>query len=73
MQAAFSDACLFHATLYSTSAHMDIMQGVVDNPVTIYHKIESLRLIREAISSSDTQSIPNNVIAATLHLMYFAV
>lgn len=52
---------------------MDIMQGVVDNPVTIYHKIESLRLIREAISSSDTQSIPDNVIAATLHLMYFAV
>ncbi|KAH8690250.1 hypothetical protein BGW36DRAFT_466147 [Talaromyces proteolyticus] len=72
MQAAWSDPCLFHATLYSTSAHMDITHDTPENPVTTYHKTETLRLIREAIANSDHSSLPTSVVAATLHLLYFA-
>lgn len=73
MQAAMSDPCLFHATLYSTSAYMDITQGSPDNPVTMYHKTETLRLIREAIANTDHSSLSTSVVAATLHLLYFSV
>lgn len=73
MQAAMSDPCLFHATIYSISAHLDIIQGSPDNPVTIYHKTETLRLIREAIANSNHSSLSTSVIAATLHLLYFSV
>jgi hypothetical protein len=73
MQAAMSDPCLFHATLYSTSAYMDITHGSADNPVTMYHKTETLRLIREAIANSDHSSLSTSVVAATLHLLYFSV
>lgn len=74
MKAAMSDACLFHATIYSTSAHIDITHGTPENPVTTYHKTETLRLIREAITNSDHhRSLSTSVVAATLHLLYFAV
>jgi hypothetical protein len=52
---------------------MDITHGTPENPVTTYHKTETLRLIREAITNSDHSSLPTSVVAATLHLLYFAV
>jgi hypothetical protein len=73
MQVAMSDPCLFHATLYSTSAYKDITHGSLDNPVTMFHKTETLRLIREAIANSDHNNLPTSVVAATLHLLYFSV
>lgn len=68
-----SDPCLFHATLYSASAYMDITHGSPGNPVTMYHKTETLRLIREAIAMSGHRSLSTSVVAATLHLLYFSV
>jgi hypothetical protein len=73
LQAAFSDACLFHAILFSSSAFIDIALGTRDNPVTIYHQTETVRLVQEAISKSHYDGLADSIVAATLYLAYFAV
>lgn len=73
LQAALSDPCLFHATLFSTSAFLDFAQGMRDNPVTTYHKAETIRMVQDAISKSDSDGLPDSIITATTYLLCIAV
>ncbi|KAL3478471.1 hypothetical protein BJX99DRAFT_104448 [Aspergillus californicus] len=71
-QRVMSDSCLFHATLFATSSFLDIMERREDNPVTHYHKYETIRLVQQAISNSDSAGLSEMDIVATTYLVYFA-
>ncbi|KAL2809144.1 hypothetical protein BJX63DRAFT_371595 [Aspergillus granulosus] len=49
MRSALSDPCLFHSTLFSASAHMDGLQGIANNPRTICHQLQAVKLLRERL------------------------
>jgi hypothetical protein len=72
-QTVLSDPCLFNATLYATSSFMDVMQGRQNNPVTLRHKGETIRLIKDAVSKIHTNGLREEIIAVTTYLVYFAV
>ncbi|KAL3456723.1 hypothetical protein BJX64DRAFT_270165 [Aspergillus heterothallicus] len=71
-QAVLSDPCLFHATLFATSSLMDVMQRKQDNPVTLRHKVETIRLIKDAVAKADTDGLKHEIIAVTTYLVYFS-
>ncbi|KAL3442976.1 hypothetical protein BJX65DRAFT_285994 [Aspergillus insuetus] len=70
-QKVLSDACLFHATLFATSSFMDVMQRKQNNPVTLRHKGEMIRLVKKAVSEAPTHGLRDEVIAVTTYLVYF--
>jgi hypothetical protein len=68
-----SDACLFHATLFATSSLIDFVQQKRNNPVTLRHKGETIRLINNAVAQAATHGLRDEVIAVTTYLVYFSV
>ncbi|KAL2809138.1 hypothetical protein BJX63DRAFT_406690 [Aspergillus granulosus] len=71
-QTVLSDPCLFHATLFATSSLMDVMQNKQDNPVTLRHKGETIRLVKKAVTNANTNGLRHEIIAVTTYLVYFA-
>jgi hypothetical protein len=72
MRSAMTDPCLFHATLFSASAHMDGLQGIHNNPLTIFHQLQALKLLRGRLRRPDFR--PNyGIIATVLALQFFNV
>ncbi|KAL3496117.1 hypothetical protein BJX62DRAFT_134749 [Aspergillus germanicus] len=71
-QMVLSDACLFHATLFATSSLIDFVQQKRNNPVTLRHKGETIRLINNAVAQAATHGLRDEVIAVTTYLVYFS-
>ncbi|KIA75663.1 hypothetical protein HK57_00596 [Aspergillus ustus] len=71
-QEVLADPCLFHATLFATSSLMDVMQRRQNNPVTLRHKGETIRLIGDAVANADTHGLRHEIIAVTTYLVYFS-
>jgi hypothetical protein len=69
---ALSDPCLFHSTLFSASAHRDILQGITNNVVTLYHETETIRLLSLRLKQS-TAEMDYITMASILPLVYFDV
>ncbi|KAL2824570.1 hypothetical protein BJY01DRAFT_256445, partial [Aspergillus pseudoustus] len=68
-QEVLADPCLFHATLFATSSLMDVMQRRQNNPVTLHHKGETIRLIGDAVANADTHGLRHEIIAVTTYLV----
>ncbi|KAL2841969.1 hypothetical protein BJX68DRAFT_270910 [Aspergillus pseudodeflectus] len=71
-QTILSDPCLFHATMFATSSYGDMARQTPNNPVTIRHKVETIRLLQEAIVNSHSHGLSETAVAATTYLLYFA-
>ncbi|KAL2784629.1 hypothetical protein BJX66DRAFT_343821 [Aspergillus keveii] len=71
-QTILSDPCLFHATMFATSSFGDMVRQTPNNPITIRHKSETVRLLQEAIVNSHSRGLSENALAATTYLLYFA-
>jgi len=72
-QTVLSDPCLFHATMFATSSFGDMARQTPNNPVTLRHKYETVRLLQRAITNSHEGGLSPNALAATTYLLYFAV
>ncbi|KIA75973.1 hypothetical protein HK57_00229 [Aspergillus ustus] len=70
MRSASTDPCLFHATLFSASAHLDGLQGITDNPRTIFHQLQAVRLLSERLRQPHFR-VNYATIGAVLGLGYF--
>jgi hypothetical protein len=72
---SLSDPCMFHATMYAASAHLDAARNDRDNPITLYHQTETLHLVRKRIAQS--QDGPDEgldgAIAGVIPLAFFTV
>jgi hypothetical protein len=72
---SLSDPCMFHATLYAASAHLDAARTDRDNPITIYHQTETLHFVRKRIAQSQegTDEGLDGAIAGVIPLAFFTV
>jgi hypothetical protein len=71
MQTSFSDPCMFHAVLFAASSHLDVIRKERDNPITHYHRRNTVRLLRDSISRSG--KVPDASIVATMYLWHYEV
>ncbi|KAL4879984.1 hypothetical protein BJY04DRAFT_219786 [Aspergillus karnatakaensis] len=71
-QTVLSDPCLFHATMFATSSFGDLVRQTRNNPVTIRHKYETVRLLQKAILNRGEGGSFTNALAATTYLLYFS-
>ncbi|KAL5335216.1 hypothetical protein BJX70DRAFT_401819 [Aspergillus crustosus] len=70
-QTVLSNPLFFHATMYATSAFMDMMHRRQDNPTTLRHKFETIRMIRDSVSRAPVDGLPAETIGITTYLVYF--
>ncbi|KAL2816538.1 hypothetical protein BJX63DRAFT_138661 [Aspergillus granulosus] len=70
MQHAMTDPCLFHATLFSASASIDMLRGQRNSTLTLYHQTWAIRLINERLA----QRVPvltYGTLGAVIPLLYY--
>ncbi|KAJ5358518.1 uncharacterized protein N7496_010931 [Penicillium cataractarum] len=72
MLSAMHDPCLFHSTLFAASAHLDGLFGIADNPRTIYHQLQAVKLLRERLTQPHFR-VNYETIGAVLGLGYFDI
>lgn len=75
MRHSLTDPCMFHASMYAASAHLDAARNDCDNPITLYHKSETLHHIRQRIAQSQDgigEGL-DGAIAGVIPLAFFAV
>jgi hypothetical protein len=72
---SLSDPCMFHATMYAASAHLDAARNDRDNPITLYHQTETLHLVRKRIAQSQDGADEglDGAIAGVIPLAFFTV
>ncbi|KAH8807409.1 fungal-specific transcription factor domain-containing protein [Xylogone sp. PMI_703] len=61
---AIRNLVLFHATLFLASAHDDFLHGNKNNPVTLLHRGETIRLINASLNSTTVHEVNDATIAA---------
>ncbi|KAL4876187.1 hypothetical protein BJY04DRAFT_210742 [Aspergillus karnatakaensis] len=70
IQHAMSDACLFHATLFSASASIDMLRGQPNSTLTLYHQTWAIRLINERLTQPEP-AMTYGVLGAVIPLLYY--
>lgn len=72
VQHAMADACLFHATLFSASASIDILMGRQNNTVTLYHQTSTIRMLSERLNQ-ETPLLNYGTLGSVLPLVFYNV
>lgn len=62
---------MFHAVLLAASSHLDVIRKELNNPITDYHRRNTVQLLVNNISSSE--KIPYTSMAATMYLWQYDV
>ncbi|KAL2857214.1 hypothetical protein BJY01DRAFT_261910 [Aspergillus pseudoustus] len=70
VQHAMSDPCLFHATLFSASASIDMMRGQPNSTMTLYHQTWAIRLINERLAEREP-ILTYGTLGAVIPLLYY--
>ncbi|KAL2807904.1 hypothetical protein BJX63DRAFT_410930 [Aspergillus granulosus] len=70
---SLTDPCMFHATMYAASAHLDAARNDYDNPITLYHQTQTLHLVQQRIAQSQdgTDEGLDGAIAGVIPLAFF--
>jgi hypothetical protein len=72
MQTAMTDPCLFHATLFSASASIDMLRGQQGTTLTLYHQTWAIRLINERLAQREPV-LTYGTLGAVIPLLYYNV
>ncbi|CEL04015.1 hypothetical protein ASPCAL05149 [Aspergillus calidoustus] len=70
MQTAMTDPCLFHATLFSASASIDMLRGQQSTTLTLYHQTWAIRLINERLAQREPV-LTYGTLGAVIPLLYY--
>jgi hypothetical protein len=70
MNRAMADPCLFHATLFCASAHLDLLQGNPHSRITVFHQSCAMMALRERLKGG---KISYETAATALTLVYYNV
>jgi hypothetical protein len=70
MTRAMADPCLFHATLFCASAHLDLLQGKPHSRITVFHQSCAMRALRDRLKGG---RISYETAATALALVYYNV
>ncbi|KAL5047903.1 hypothetical protein BDW71DRAFT_205863 [Aspergillus fruticulosus] len=67
-----SDPCLFHATLFSASASINMLRGQQNTAQTLHHQTWAIRLINERLAQ--TEPVLNyGTLGAVIPLLYYSM
>lgn len=72
IQHAMTDPCLFHATLFSASASIDILKGRQNSTVTLYHQTSTIRMLSERLNQ-DVPLLNYGTLGSVLPLIFYNV
>jgi hypothetical protein len=72
IQSAMTDPCLFHATLFSASASIDMLRGQQSTTLTLYHQTWAIRLINERLAQREPV-LTYGTLGAVIPLLYYNV
>lgn len=67
-----TDPCLFHATLFSASASIDILKGHQTSIVTLYHQTSTIRMLSERLNQ-DVPLLSYGTLGSVLPLIFYNV
>ncbi|GKZ66249.1 hypothetical protein AnigIFM50267_011097 [Aspergillus niger] len=70
MKHAMMDPCLFHATLFSASASIDILRCQQNTAVTLYHQTWAIRLLNERLAQPEPV-LTYGTLGAVIPLLYY--
>ncbi|GKZ32780.1 hypothetical protein AbraIFM66950_002404 [Aspergillus brasiliensis] len=70
MKHAMTDPCLFHATLFSASASIDMLRGQQNTAVTLYHQTWAIRLLNERLAQPEPV-LTYATLGAVIPLLYY--
>ncbi|KAJ0417254.1 hypothetical protein BJY00DRAFT_303536 [Aspergillus carlsbadensis] len=70
MQNAMTDPCLFHATLFSASASIDMLRGHQNTTLTLYHQTWAIRLVNERLAQREPV-LTYGTLGAVIPLLYY--
>lgn len=69
---AMSDPCLFHATLFSASASMNMLKGQQNTAQTLYHQTWAIGLVNERLAQTEP-ALNYGTVGAVIPLLYYNV
>lgn len=69
---SLSDTCLFNATLYAASAHLDASRGLYGSQTTLFHQAEVARQIQARLTHRELATL-DETIGAVIPLAFFSV
>jgi hypothetical protein len=72
MHQAMSDPCLFHATLFSASASIDMLRNQPNSMPTLYHQTWVIRLVNERLAHRQPL-LTYSTLGAVIPLLYYNV
>ncbi|PCG97463.1 Hypothetical protein PENO1_063250 [Penicillium occitanis (nom. inval.)] len=70
MHQAMSDPCLFHATLFSASASIDMLRNQPNSMPTLYHQTWVIRLVNERLAHRQPL-LTYSTLGAVIPLLYY--
>ncbi|OJJ67026.1 hypothetical protein ASPBRDRAFT_200631 [Aspergillus brasiliensis CBS 101740] len=70
MKHAMTDPCLFHATLFSASASIDMLRGQHNTAVALYHQTWAIRLLNERLAQPEPV-LTYATLGAVIPLLYY--
>lgn len=62
---------MFHSILFAASSYLDVLRNEHDNPVTYYHYLSTIRMLKDRITGDGPLSATS--IAAAMHLWHYKV
>lgn len=68
---ALSDPCLFHSSMYGASAHFDALNGQAESSITLFHRAETLRLLKNQLARS--KQVNDSMVASALTMAHMEV
>jgi hypothetical protein len=69
---AMRDPCLFHATMFSEAASLDILMGRQLSHIALYHQVSTIRLLGEQISLDPTR-LDYGALGSVIPLIFYNV
>lgn len=67
-----ADPCLFHATLFSAAASIDILMGRQTTRVTLYHQTSTIRMLSERLNH-EVPLLNYGTLGSVLPLIFYNV
>ncbi|PYI02430.1 hypothetical protein BO78DRAFT_223261 [Aspergillus sclerotiicarbonarius CBS 121057] len=72
MAKAMRDPCLFHATLFSASATIDMLTGIQSSTVTLYHQTRAIQILNERLTREDPD-LSYSTVGTVVPLIFYSM
>ncbi|PWY96491.1 hypothetical protein BO94DRAFT_13320 [Aspergillus sclerotioniger CBS 115572] len=72
MAKAMKDPCLFHATLFSASASIDMLTGTKSSTITLHHQTRTIQLLNERLTR-EAPDLSYSTVGTVVPLLFYSM